>query len=185
MRAPLAWEELGPNDTLPRRFPLEKSGKVRPIDDLSRSPINSTVTCYEQATVDGPDVISALATFFMRCLSKIGKATTLVWRSLDLASAYSQLVVADDSLSCAFLSVFNPDSGSAALFQQVALPFGSRTAVNAFIRCARFLQWVASRCFELPYLVTLMTLCPLPALAGKEHTVHTLPHVGHPWVELG
>ena len=116
MRAPLAREELGPNDTLPRRFPLEQSGKVRPIDDLSRSQINSTVTCYEQATMDGPDVISALATFFMRCLSKIGKATTLVGRSLDLASAYSQLAVADDSLSCAFLSVFNPDSGSAAPF---------------------------------------------------------------------
>ena len=129
---------------------MEQSGKVRPIDDLSQSQINSTVTCYEQATVDGPDVISAFCTFLMRCLAGHGRATKLVGRSLDLASAYRQLAVSDDSVCHAFLSVYDPQRQSAALFQQVALPFGSRTAVNAFIRCARFLQWVAARCFKLP-----------------------------------
>ena len=150
MRGPLNWEELGCGATLSRRFPLEQSGKVRPIDDLSQSQINSTVTCYEQATVDGPDVISAFCTFLMRCLAGHGRATKLVGRSLDLASAYRQLAVSDDSVCHAFLSVYDPQRQSAALFQQVALPFGSRTAVNAFIRCARFLQWVAARCFKLP-----------------------------------
>ena len=43
-----------------------------------------------------------------------------------------------------------PESGRAELFRQVALPFGSRTAVNAFIRCARFLQWVAAKCLRVP-----------------------------------
>jgi hypothetical protein len=150
MRGPLNWEELGCGATLSRRFPLEQSGKVRPIDDLSQSQINFTVTCYEQATVDGPDVISAFCTFLMRCLAGHGRATKLVGRSLDLASAYRQLAVSDDSACHAFLSVYDPHQQSAALFQQVALPFGSRTAVNAFIRCARFLQWVAARCFKLP-----------------------------------
>ena len=75
---------------------MEQSGKVRPIDDLSQIQINSTVTCYEQATVDGPDVICAF-TFLMRCLAKNNKATELVVRSLDLASAYRQLAISDDS----------------------------------------------------------------------------------------
>jgi hypothetical protein len=150
MRGPLNWEELGCGATLSRRFPLEQSGKVRPIDDLSQSRINSTVTCYEQATVDGPDVISAFCTFLMRGLAGHGRATKLVGRSLDLASAYRQLAVSDDSACHAFLSVYDPQRQSAALFQQVALPFGSRTAVNAFIRCARFLQWVAARCLKIP-----------------------------------
>ena len=32
----------------------------------------------------------------------------------------------------------------------MALPFGSRSAVNAFIRYARFLQWSGARVFILP-----------------------------------
>ena len=32
----------------------------------------------------------------------------------------------------------------------MALPFGPRSAVNAYIRCARFLQWIAARVFILP-----------------------------------
>ena len=85
---PMPWDNLKEETTLSRRFPVEQSGNVRPIDDLSQSRINSTVTCYEQATVDGPDVTSAFATLLMRCLADCGKSTELVGRSLDLASAY-------------------------------------------------------------------------------------------------
>ena len=112
--------------------------------------MNATVSTYEQATVDGPDVICALAVYMMFCLHANGRPTGLRGRSLDLASAYRQLAIADDSLAHAYLSVFDPVKGEAALFRQVALPFGSRTAVNAFIRCARFLQWVAAHCLKLP-----------------------------------
>jgi len=150
MLGPVPLESLGEEMTLSRRFPLEQAVKVRPIGDLFQNQINSTVTCYEQATVDGPDVICAFATFLMRCLAMNGRATELLGRWLDLASAYRQLATADDSRCHAFLSVFDPVAKSAALFQQVALPFGSRTAVNAFIRCARFLQWVAAKCSKLP-----------------------------------
>ena len=45
---------------------------------------------------------------------------------------------------------------------EVALPFGSRSAVNAFIRCARFLQWTSARVFIPPLPVILMTLYPSP-----------------------
>ena len=147
---PLCWEELPSSSSVSRRFPLPQSGKVRPIDDLSQSQINATVSTYEQATVDGPDVICSLAVYLMKCLSTNGNSTKLVGRSLDLASAYRQLAISDESLSHSYLSVFDPVESKAALFQQIALPFGSRTAVNAFIRCARFLQWVAAKCLSLP-----------------------------------
>ena len=159
MLGPLTWDTLSSGDTVSRRFPLEQGG----------SQINSTVTCYEQATVDGPDVICAFATFLMRCLAEQGKPTTLLGRSLDLASAYRQLAIADSSRKHAFLSVYNPASSSAELFQQLALPFGSRTAVNAFIRCARFLQWTAAKCLRLPlscYFDDFVSFSP-PQLASN------------------
>ena len=53
--------------------------------------------------MDGPDVISAFYTFFMRCLAEHGRETKLVGRSLNLASAYRQLAVSDGSACHAFL----------------------------------------------------------------------------------
>ena len=150
LMGPLDWETLGDDCTLSRRFPLDQSGKVRPIDDLSQSQINATVTCFEQATVDGPDVICAFAVYMMRCLATASRCTELLGRSLDLASAYRQLAISQDSQKHSFLSVYSPISKRAELFKQIGLPFGSRTAVNAFIRCARFLQWVAGKCLMLP-----------------------------------
>eukprot|EP00435_Cladocopium_sp_Y103_P013179 s2353_g3.t1 len=117
---------------------------------MSQSQINATVNTFEQATVDGADVICSYAVYMMRCLEGHGLSTCLLGRSLDLASAYRQLAIADGSLQHSYLSVFDPVGQTSALFQQVALPFGSRSAVNAFIRCARFLQWIAARVFILP-----------------------------------
>ena len=147
---PLRWEHLPETAVVSRRFPISQSEKVRPIDDFSQSQVNSTVTTYEQATVDGPDVICALAVKLMKGLKDNGRSSQLVGRALDLASAYRQLAVAEDSDDSAFLSIFNPNDGKAALYRQVALPFGSVTAVNAFIRCSRFLQWVAGHCLKIP-----------------------------------
>ena len=56
----------------PGDFPFLNRGKVRPIDDLSPSKVNATVSTYEQATVDGPDVICSLAVYLMKCLSANG-----------------------------------------------------------------------------------------------------------------
>eukprot|EP00434_Breviolum_minutum_P014069 symbB.v1.2.012406.t1/scaffold831.1/size159220/2 len=142
---PLSWDQLPDSAVVSRRFPINQSEKVRPIDDFFQSQIN-----YEKATVDGPDVICALAVKLMKGLRDNGRSSQLLGRALDLASAYRQLAVAEDSYDVAFLSIFNPDTKEAALYQQVALPFGSVTAVNAFIRCSRFLQWTASHCLKLP-----------------------------------
>ena len=117
---PLDWSTLTASSTVSRRFPLEQSGEVRPIDDMSQSQINATVTSYEQATVDGPDVICVFAVYPMKCLAGESRSTALLGRSLDLASAFRQLAVADDSRRHAFLLVLNPDTNEAMLFQQVA-----------------------------------------------------------------
>ena len=77
LQGPLDWDVLTSDSTVSRRFLLEQAGKVRPIDDLSQSQINATVTCFEQATVDGPDVICAFAVFFMRCLKAAGRSKLL------------------------------------------------------------------------------------------------------------
>ena len=99
---PLDWDSLEEGSSVSRRFPLEQAGKVRPIDDLSQSQVNATVTCFEKATVDGPDVICAFAVFLMRSLLAAGKPTKLLGRSLDLASAYRQLAISDSSQRHAF-----------------------------------------------------------------------------------
>lgn len=147
---PLDWDCLGPQDAVSRRFGLVQSTKLRPIDDYSQSQVNATVTTYEKPTVDNPDVVCALAIYLILALRSAGKSTAILARSLDLTSAYRQLCISGESSRYAFLSVFNPTSGSAALFRQVALPFGSKTSVNAFIRCSRLLQWVAAKCFSIP-----------------------------------
>jgi hypothetical protein len=90
---------------------------------------------FEQAAVDGPDGICVCglidALFGGKRLS-----TSLLGRARDLASAYWQLDIADESLQYSFLSVYDPSSGSAVSFNKCPA-FGSRFAVNAFIRRAR------------------------------------------------
>ena len=95
----------------------------------------------------------------MRSLRDKGRSCELVGRSLDLASAYRQLAVAESSYEFAYLSICDPVSRSATLYKQVALPFGSVTAVNAFIRCSRFLQWVAGHCLRIPMSSYFDDLC--------------------------
>ena len=166
---PLSWDQLPDSAVVSRRFPINQSEKVRPF---SQSQINSTVTTYEKATVDGPDVICAMAVKLMKGLRDNGRSSQLLGRALDLASAYRQLAVAEDSYDVAFLSIFDPNTKEAALYQQVALPFGSVTAVNAFIRCSRFLQWAASYCLKLPmscYFDDFVVFSP-PELANNSQS---------------
>ena len=173
---PLRWGDLPDLAVVSRRFPISQSEKVRPIDDFSESQVNSTVTTYEQATVDGPDVICAVAVKLMKSLRDNGRSSQLVGRALDLASAYRQLAVAEESYDFAFLSIFDPHTREAALYRQVALPFGSVTAVNAFIRCSRFLQWAAGLCLKIPtscYFDDFVIFSP-PGLANSSQAALSL-----------
>ena len=147
---PLSWDELEENAVVSKRFPLQQGAKLRPIDDFSMSLVNATVSMRDQATTDGVDVIAATMCVFMKTLVSQGKCAQLLARSFDLSAAYRQLCVAPSSYSFAYVSVYNPELGESSVFQQVCMPFGSRAAVNAFIRCARCIQWIAAKCLNLP-----------------------------------
>ncbi len=109
----------------------------------------------------------------MKSLRDNGRSSQLVGRALDLASAYRQLAVAEESYDFAFLSIFDPHKGEAALYRQVALPFGSVTAVNAFIRCSRFLQWAAGHCLNIAMSCYFYGFSP-PGLANSAQAALSL-----------
>ncbi len=147
---PLEWNDLNADTVVSRRFPGRQGSKIRPIDDYSMSSVNATVGMSEQATTESIDVISAMLAEFMKQLSRAGKSTQVLARSFDLSAAYRQLCVAPSSYRFAHICVFDPVTSTAKVFRQVCLPFGSRSAVNAFIRCARCIQWIAAHCLYLP-----------------------------------
>ena len=150
MVGPIAWESLVNDEVVSKRFPIQQGQKVRPIDDYTMSSINATVTQWEQPTVDTVDTICATALSCMRAFRAMGVSSDLQCRSLDLSSAYRQLCISDQSAPFAYIAVYDPDSRTSKLFRQIGMPFGSRCSVNAFIRCARCLQWLCAKALLVP-----------------------------------
>ncbi|CAE7203386.1 ubiad1 [Symbiodinium sp. CCMP2592] len=147
---PFDWDSLPQEHVVSHRFPLLQSGKLRPIDDYSRSGVNSCVTTLEQPTVDTADVAAAM---FVRLCTKLRDSKKPSWikgRAFDLTAAYRQLCVALSSRRFAVIAVYDPHQQRTMLFTQVCLPFGSRASVNGFIRCSRCIQWLANRCLLVP-----------------------------------
>ena len=173
---PYEWEQLPSDSIVSRRFPVSQTGKIRPIDDYSQSQVNSTVHSYETASVDNVDFICAMFCRLVKGLAANGKDTELLARSLDLSSAYRQLSISESSGRFSFISVFNPHTGGPMVFKQIALPFGPRAAVNAFIRCARCLQWLAATCLHIPlscYFDDFVLAAP-PSLAQNTEACFTI-----------
>ena len=100
--------------------------------------------------MDNIDYVCSIMCLLMRRLGEGGNDTNIVARSLDLSSAYRQLTVAESSKDYAHIAVFDPHQKKPVVYRQVAMPFGSKAAVNGFIRCARCLQWLASTCLAIP-----------------------------------
>ncbi len=147
---PISWDSLPDTAVVSRRFPSEQSGKIRPTDDYTQSQVNLTIHSTETASVDNVDYICAMFSTLVGDLRQNGRGGKIVSKSPDLSSAYRQLSVSSESADYSYISVYNPHSDEAALYRQVALPFGSKAAVNAFIRCARCLQWIAAKCLSIP-----------------------------------
>ena len=82
-----------------------QGSKLRPIDDYSRSQVNSAISIYDQVTTDGVDVVAAMVAFHMKKLSESGLSTKLVGRSLDLSSAYRQLCISEESKPYSYIAV--------------------------------------------------------------------------------
>ena len=173
---PLDWSELGPTAVVSRRFPVQQGSKIRPIDDYSQSQINSTVSSTETASVDSVDTICAMFCYFMKMLQVKQPGCEILSRSLDLTSAYRQLTISESSRDFSYISIYCPEAQTALLYRQVALPFGSKAAVNAFIRCARCIQWLAVHCLLIPvtcYFDDFILACQ-PELSSNTEAAFTV-----------
>ena len=169
LMGPLPWDSLEENAVVSRRFGLVQGSKLRPIDDYSASLINSTVTTRDQPTTDGVDTIAAMFISLVSKLRDAGKGSQLQSRSFDLSAAYRQLCVSESSKPFSYTAVYNPKTEQCDVFQQICLPFGSKSAVNAFIRCARCIQYIAAKCLYLPTTCYYddFVLASVPALAAN------------------
>jgi hypothetical protein len=165
---------------LSRRFPIQQSGKVRAIDDLSESSINMCHGSYDKLWLMDSDFIGGTIQIIQRCLTaKLDTVTdysgsnhtidarTIQWSgtTVDLKSAYKQLCVKAESRWASCISVFDPGRQCPALFGQATLPFGASASVLAFNRVARFLWTVV--CSELR-VVILNYFDDYPVLAPSD-----------------
>ena len=123
---------------------------MRPIDDYSRSGVNSCVTSAEKPTVDNVDVACAMFSKLTWSLRAKNRDSTVLGRAFDLTAACRQLCVGTDSKGFAIIAVYDPGRKRSLIFRQVCLPFGAKASVNGFIRCSRCIQWLANVCLWIP-----------------------------------
>eukprot|EP00435_Cladocopium_sp_Y103_P036553 s4088_g9.t1 len=132
-----------------RRFGiLQSSGsqmKVRLIDDLSQSPINSTVQVECVPTLHTVDAVAAL----LLELNKRCPSQKWVGKTFDLSAAYRQLALASESLEHAYISVFDPNCRKPVIYHMLALPFGASKSVYSFLRVIHSVWWLGANCLHL------------------------------------
>ena len=146
-RGPISFEDLPETAILSRRFGLRQPGKVRLIDDLSGSSVNSTVQTAESPKPQNVDYIGATLLQFLQLLSGQG----IVGRTYDLKSAYKQLAVAPSSLEFAYVVVFNPNTRKPEVFQLLAAPFGATRSVYSFLRIIHSVWYIGVVALHLPW----------------------------------
>ena len=145
LRGPVRFEELGPGSVLSRRFGLKQPNKVRLVDDLSKSGVNSTVQTSEAPKPHSTDVVASLVLALL--LGAQGRG--VLGKTFDLKSAYRQLGIHPDSLSCSFITCFDPQTRRPAIFQMLAVPFGGSRSVYSFLRIVRVIWWIACKCLAI------------------------------------
>ena len=130
LSAPVPIEELGDTYSLSRRFGVVQSSagkrKVRPIDNLSESFINSTVSRVESIQPHGLDVLCAGIAYRLRVRERVGKQSVPKLKVIDLLKAYKQLGLSVDALQDSFLCVPNPATGKPCVHMCHVLPKGIR-----------------------------------------------------------
>lgn len=162
---------LGPLFVISPRFGIRQSDKIRPIDDMSISMVNSAFTPSYRLELDGVDGIAVLARAMMGAISddrrvclqlkdgsqligtlreslSLDDARTMLGRALDLDAAYKRLMVRKSSLWASVLQVRGM-KGDPHLFVSQVLPFGASAAVYSFSRFSKAFQQIGSRLFGL------------------------------------
>ena len=166
-------QKYGPLFVASPRFGLHQSDKVRPIDDMSISLVNSSFAASYKLDLDGVDGVSVLAKAMLDAVDDGGvvemtlssgetlkgklhgsltveQARDLCGRTLDLEleAAYKQMLVRESSMWASVLMIPNPSGGS-QFFASKVLPFGASASVYSFNRIAKAVHMVGIRLFSL------------------------------------
>ena len=155
---PLELQEIELCTPLSRRFGVRQGGKIRCVDDFSRSGVNACCSTSESPKPHTVDVIAAI------CMSLATVSSDAPWlaRSFDLKQAYRQCAVHPESERFAHIVVYCPDSKRNMVFKMRALPFGSVKSVHSFLRMSSCLFSIAAAEFAIPvtsYFDDFITIC--------------------------
>eukprot|EP00439_Symbiodinium_sp_Y106_P070600 s945_g12.t1 len=131
---PVSETDLPDDAVVTRRFGIRQGGKCRPIDNYLESGVNATTSASDTITVHSADVLAAALSYRIHKLRSIRRSSKLVARAWDLSKAYKNLALHPDSVSDAFLAVWNPDTMCTEIYGQLVLPFGARSSVHSFCR---------------------------------------------------
>ena len=144
------------------------TAKPRVIDDCRRSGVNSTYTSVEKLSLQDLDYVVTVCKLLRSCRSggevkmSLSDGSALQghlhpsipfddWyaRALDLAKAYKQIAVAEDSRHLTVVGFPNP-SGVWEHFISDSLPFGAIGSVYGFLRVARAIWYLANSLLWIP-----------------------------------
>ena len=137
LKGPFEVESLLKGHVASPRFGIRQGSKVRPIDNLSVSGLNSTVGLPERLQVDTIDGVAAM---IKRCMQLHGSHCNLVGRTYDLKKAYRQLGVSKDHYRFSWIAAWSTTHKRVMLFRMKGLPFGGTASVAAFLRMSRALK---------------------------------------------
>ena len=163
---------LGSDDFVcSRRFVVLQNGKPRVIDDLKESNINAAYTAVDRLALQDIDFVSSLAfTISRACRSEsprfelpLEDGTVLggsihadfrkhpQWavRCLDLAKAYKQVPISEESRPFGVLVLHQHGTGIPKFFITRSLPFGACASVFAFNRISRSLWFLAVKLMKI------------------------------------
>ena len=145
LEGPYEVSQLPSGSIISPRFGLAQKNKLRPIDNMSASGINSAVGLPEKLQVEGVDeAISVIRAWMMR----MGSGCHLLGKTYDLRKAYRQIGIAKKHLSSAWIAAWNPATSRPMVFAMKSMPFGATASVQAFLRLSVALKTLGTMLFH-------------------------------------
>ena len=173
LAGPRRLDEVSHRYPLSRRFGVIQNGKLRCINDFTRSGVNSAAQTCESPKPHTLDVVASLASYIML---KTGGRTAWSGRAFDLTGAYRQCAVHPDSYKFSHIAVANPSDGRVYAFCMKALPFGSVRSVHAFLRLSHAIWYCAIELLQIlwcSYFDDFVTFCPTLEADSVTNCIHT------------
>ena len=116
-QGPYSEDQLPQGCIVSKRFAVEHGLKVRPIDDLKQSMVNSAYGCNGKIQIQDAEVIAATLVLMRRTF-----AQPIRGKTIDLKSAYRQLPLSEGALNKAFIAVKEAATNEVNFFRLLCLP---------------------------------------------------------------